>query len=121
MKNKLRIGAATLLVLLAGVPLGAYVTLRQLSNTNAIVQIKWGPGAFPLKWQLNPTITSNVTGTTTPEDALKASFAPWQALTTANLSFTEGAPTAGTVKPGYDKINLITTNVTTAEYGSSAI
>src|SRR6185369_16683460 len=86
-----------------------------------IVQIKWSTGAFPLKWQINPAITGNVSGTATAEDVFKASFATWQAVPSANLSFAELAPTAATVKPGYDKINLLTTNLTPTEYASSAI
>ena len=119
--RRMRIFGAVIIALLLVVPLSAYVTLRQLSNTNAIVQVKWAPGAFPLKWQMNPTVGANVAGTATQEDVLKASFASWQALTSANISFTELGLTAATVKPGYDTINLVTSNVTAAEYGSTAI
>ena len=83
MRGKLRFGFAIALALLIVVPVSAYVTLRQLSNTQAMVQIKWSNGAFPLKWQINPAITSNFSGSTTFEDALKASFATWTAVPTA--------------------------------------
>jgi hypothetical protein len=118
---KLRIVIAIVISTALAVPLCAYVTWRRLSNTSAIVQQKWVPGAFPLRWQMNPTVGANVTGTASQEDTLKASFATWQALTTANISFSEGPLTATNVKPGYDKINLVTSNLTPAEYGSSAL
>jgi Matrixin/Carboxypeptidase regulatory-like domain len=116
---KLRMALIAFVVLLLALPLRAYVTARSLSNTGSIVQERWSPQAFPLQWQMNPIQGPNVTGTAGQEDVFKASFAAWQALTTASISFAEGTPIVKA--PGYDEINLITTNLSASEYGSSAL
>jgi len=110
-----------ILVLAIVVPLWAYVTSRSLSHTGDIVQQKWGPGAFPLQWQINPIQGPKVTGSVGQEDVFKASFATWQALTTASISFAEGPPASASTKPGYDQINLITTNLAPADYPYAAL
>ncbi len=106
---------------LTAVPLWSYVTKRSISNTGAIVQAKWSADAFPIRWQMNPKTGPNVTGSRPQETVFQTSFATWQALTAAKLSFTEGAPTAETVKPGYDQTNLVTTNVAVSDYASGAL
>src|SRR5262245_30462185 len=94
------------------VPMWSYVTKRDLSNTGAIVQVKWY--GFPIRWQMNSVVPANVSGTRSQEAVVQTSFATWQAVSTANLSFTEGGPTDK--KPGYDQVNLVTSNVTSGEY-----
>ena len=105
----------------ASAPVRAYVTSKRLSVAGEIVQEKWRPGAFPLKWEMNPTQGSNVTGARTQADVLRSSFAAWQSLTAANITFTEGATTAATVIPEFDGINLVTTNLTSVQYPTGAL
>lgn len=107
--------------LLLGAPAWAYVTSKSLSSTGAIVQQKWRNAAFPIQWRMNPTRGSNLTGTREQADVLRSSFSAWQSLTTANISFTEGSAASASLKPGFDQINLVTTNVTAADYTSSAL
>jgi hypothetical protein len=111
-----------LVVLVGAAPVSAYVTTKVLSVTGAIVEQKWRTGAFPLPWRMNPTKGPNLTGPREQLDVLRESFQAWQSLTTANLSFVEGPATAPTVKPDMtDDINLVTSNVTAAEYASDAL
>ena len=118
----LRTTLVSLIVSASAIPVFAYVTARTVSTTNTVVQEKWGPNAFPLKWQMNPTIGTNVSGTSAQvESIFQQSFAAWQALTTASISFSESSQTSAGVVPGYDGVNLITTNVTPDEFGSSAL
>jgi hypothetical protein len=108
---------ATVIVL----PAWGYVTKRQLSNTGAPVQMKWSLAAFPIRWQMNSATGANISGSRSQESVVQASFAAWQALATANIGFTQGSSVDGSTKAGYDAINLVSTNVSAAEYGSGAL
>jgi hypothetical protein len=83
---------------------------------------KWAqPLSIP--WRPNPVRPANVTGTTSLETSFRQAFQTWSAVSTATIVFVEG-PIAPTVKPGLDQINLITMDLTTAEwaaYGVDAI
>lgn len=119
MKNRLnlRIRISFAIVVLAmATPVLAYVTGKTLSASGEIVALKWK--SFPVTWRMNPTRGSNVTGAREQADVFRQSFQPWTALTTASISFTEGQTTDATVKPAFDGINVVTTNVTAAEYAS---
>jgi len=73
---------------------------------------------------MNPTRSPNVTGTADFESAFRQAFQAWSAISTATITFTEGQPTAASVKPGLDEVNLITTNLTPSEwavYGVDAL
>lgn len=115
---KKRIGYLIVAALMLAAPLWAYVTSRSLSAAGAIVQQKWRSGVN-IPWRLNPTVGSNVTGTGNQATIIRDSFAAWAALTTATISFAEGTTSAAT--PGFDQINLVSSNVTAAQYGSSAL
>ena len=118
----LRAALITFTIFAVASPLWAYVTAKILApDQTTILQEKWSSKAFPLKWQMNPKVGANISGTVSQETIFQQSFATWQALTTAPLSFTEGSQTDATVVPSYDQINLVTTNVTSDQYGSSAL
>lgn len=113
---------------LVGVLLGAlatpvlgYLPARTITTNGQIVLRKWTSGAFPIEWKMNPTKGSNVSGAREQADVFRASFQTWQSLTTATISFKEGQATAASVKPGFDQINLITTNVTAADFQTDAL
>ncbi len=116
--KRLRIGYLVVAALLLAAPVWAYVTSRSLSSTGTAVQQRWKT-AVGIPYRINPTVGANVTGTGNQTALINSSFAAWAALTTANISFAEGTTTAA--KPGFDQINVITSNVTAADYGSSAL
>ncbi len=118
--KRLRIGYLLVAALMLAAPLWAYVTSRSLSNTGTVVQQRW-KSAVSIPYRINPTKGANVTGSGDQSAIFRASFASWQALTTATISFAEGATTAATVKPGFDQVNLITSNITASDYASSAL
>ena len=53
----------------------------------------WDFNAFPVKWNLNPTTGTNITGSTTVHDIIANSFATWASAPNAGLAgaVTEGA------------------------------
>jgi len=113
---KMAIGAC-----IAAAPVYAYVTAKTLSNVGVAVQSKWRPGAFPIRWQINPVKGANITGTVEQAEVFRTSFFSWQSVGTATVTFIEGAPTPTNIVSSYDNINLITTNITPQQYGSSAL
>jgi carboxypeptidase family protein/matrixin len=91
-------------------PVRAYVIGISRATTGEIVRNRWKSTAFPIVWRMNPVQSSNVTGSRTQAEVFAASFASWQAISSASVSFAQGAPTAANVEPSDDNINLITTN-----------
>jgi hypothetical protein len=72
---------------------------------------------------MNPTRPANITGTNSVDNAFQQAFQTWSAVSTATIGFAEG-PAAGSMKPGLDQVNLITADLTAAEwvvYGVDAI
>ena len=121
MKSFRVLGILGILTLAVAIPVRGYVTSKSLAAIGGVVQQKWRSGSFPLVWRMNPTKGANVTGAREQADVLRQSFQAWQSLTTATISFSEGAPTDAGVKPGFDQINLVTTNLSASDYSSSAL
>ena len=109
-----------LVVLVAATPMSAYIPQTNLID-GSVTAVKWATGAFPITWQMNPTVGSNVTGSREQAVVFRDSFQQWMEVSTALVSFTEGASTNVSVKPGFDQINVITTNVTSADFSSTAL
>jgi hypothetical protein len=110
--KKICIGAILAVCTLSlAMPVRAYVIGFSRSNAGDIVRHRWKSSAFPLTWRMNPVQSAKVTGSRTQADVFKAAFAAWQSVTTASVSFTQGADTAASVQPADDNINLVTTNV----------
>src|SRR5437867_3750989 len=108
MKKVLLAGILTALVLAAANPLRAYVNGKILNGSGAIVLTKWKTTAFPITWQMNPTQGANVTGDRSQAAVFAASFQTWQNLTTASISFTQGANTDASLRsPASDGKNVI--------------
>jgi matrixin/carboxypeptidase family protein len=91
-------------------PLRAYVISMSRATTGEIVRHRWKSTTFPIMWRMNPVQSANVTGTRTQAEVFTASFAAWQSITTASVSFARGSDTAATARPADDGINLVTTN-----------
>jgi hypothetical protein len=110
--KKLYIASILAVVTLAvSIPVRAYVVATSRAGTGEIAQHKWNtPSAFPIRWQMNPVQGANVTGSRTQAQVFEASFAAWQAVSTAAVSFVRGADTDAGTRPGGDNINLVTTN-----------
>ena len=109
-----------LLVLVATTPTVAYIPQTILID-GSVTAIKWATGAFPITWQMNPTVGTNITGSREQAVVFRESFEQWVDVSTALISFTEGTATTASVKPGFDQINVITTNVTSGDFSSSAL
>lgn len=109
---------AILVILILAAPLFAYVTQRDFSSTGQVVLIKWSSGAFPLPWRMNPVVGTNISGSRQQADVVRQSFQAWSSISTASITFAEGATTAASVKPAYDGINLITTNISSSDWAA---
>ena len=108
-------------LLLMTVPLLAYIPQTNLDTNGNVITVRWADSFMPIEWRMNPTVGSNVTGDQTQADVFRNSFQEWAEVTTADVTFNEGAVTDPSLKPGLDLVNLITTNVTTSEFNSTAI
>lgn len=121
--TSLSIGMAIALLAASGVgpPLLGHVPRRSVIS-GQVVTAKWAqPLSIP--WRMNPTQTSNITGTPSVDSAFRQAFQTWAAVPTATIAFAEG-PVTFAGKPGLDGVNLITANVTATEwavYGIDAI
>src|SRR5262245_27825410 len=107
------VGFLCLLPLFVTADVNGYVTSKSRSVTGDIVEHRWK--GFPVIWRMNPKQGPNVTGSRTQAEVLNQSFHAWQSVNTASLSFTQGGNTSETTQPGYDGINLITTNGSVGE------
>jgi hypothetical protein len=113
-----------LITLIAAAPLFGYVTRKSVVTGGLVVTDKWAASSFPITWRMNPARGPNITGSANIEGAFQTAFQTWAAVSTATITFTEGQPTATSVKPGLDQVNLITTNLSPAEwavYGVDAV
>jgi hypothetical protein len=115
MKKILTIAITGILLIAAAAPLHAYVISIFRAPNGPLVQLKWASNSFPIVWHLNPVQSPNVTGSRTQLEVFTASFASWQNISTASVSFAQGADTAASVRPAPDNVNLITTNTTSAD------
>src|SRR5262245_30459528 len=113
MKKLCLVGLLCASALFATAPVRAYVTSKSRSVAGDIVEHKWR--GFPVTWRTNPRQGPNVTGSRTQMDVLNLSFQAWQAVSTASLSLTQGANTSESTRPGFDGINLVTTNTAIGE------
>jgi len=117
--HTLSIGIVALII---AAPLFGYVTRKTLIFGGQAASDKWA--SFPIAWSMNPTRGPNVTGSGDYETAFRQAFQTWASISTATITFSEGQPTAASVKPGLDQVNLITTNLTPSDwavYGVDAI
>jgi len=103
-------------VLLAIITLGStgpawsYVINIIRDDSGNIIRTKWPAGAFPIRWRMNPVQGPNVTGTRTQAEVFAASFATWQGVSTAAITFSQGDPTDPTTRFGADGVNLMSSN-----------
>src|SRR5438477_3600884 len=120
--KKIYIAAILAVVTLAlSIPLRAYVIAISRSPNGDIVRHKWKNSAFPIVWQMNPVQGANVTGTRTQAEVFAASFAAFQSIGTASVSFTQGPFTSASTRPGGDDINLITTNTLASDLSTGVL
>jgi len=105
-------------ILMLASPMMAYLPSRKLVS-GQIVQKKWASSA-PIPWRMNPAVNSDVTGSREPAEVFRAGFQTWQSVSTATVSFSEGAVATAT-KQGFDCSNTISTNLTTSDFASGAI
>jgi len=110
-----------IITLALAAPVRAYVISMSRSTTGDIVRHRWKSTAFPLLWRMNPVQSPNITGNRTQADVFAASFASWQAVTTAWVSFTQGNPTTSSTRPGDDNINLVTTNTLASDFSPGVL
>lgn len=113
LRSSLSIGALALVI---AAPMFGYVPRRSMVVGGQIVINKWASSSFPIVWRMNPTRGPNVTGAAAFEGAFREAFQAWSGIPTATIAFAEGQPVAASMKPAFDQVNLITTNVTLAEW-----
>ena len=110
LRGSLSIG---ILALIIAAPLFGYVPRKSVVGGQTVSN-KWG--SFPITWRMNPARSSNVTGAGDFVSAFRLAFQAWSGISTATISFTEGEAAGGSMKPGLDQVNLITTNLTASEW-----
>src|SRR5438105_2186088 len=71
----------------------------------------WDMSSFPVVWQVNTSVGSNISGASSVSDVMDASFASWLNAPNAAIHATRGSDT-GDSAPGFDggssrNINLV--------------
>src|SRR5690349_10685555 len=100
----------------SAIPGSGYIAQKKLLD-NALLQVRWPSST--ISWRLVPTQPNTITGTRNLSQATDASFATWDAVSTANITLTRGADAASSASFGFDGVNIVKTNVTAAEYASA--
>jgi len=106
----------SILILVVTAPLYSYVAKRDLLS-GVVLPIKWPTAS--ITWVLNPTQGANVTGARSLSTVMQASFDAWDAVTTANFTFTRGID-AVSASIGNDGINVVKMNLAQADYNTIA-
>ena len=117
-RTRIVVAAAFLLMTM---PLLAYIPESNLDSNGNVIAVKWADSFLPITWRMNPTVSPNVTGDREQADVFRNSFQQWMDVTTSDLTFSEGQVTDVSVLPGLDLVNLITTNVSTSDFNSTAL
>ncbi|MBA3915775.1 MAG: matrixin family metalloprotease [Acidobacteriales bacterium] len=79
--------------------------MPQFTGSNAQ---KWSTSSFPIQWNINPTIGSNVSGSTPVTTVINNSFATWLAAPNTTLPASQGASSSVTSESSSPKdVNLI--------------
>ncbi|HWC16200.1 MAG TPA: matrixin family metalloprotease [Terriglobales bacterium] len=86
-------------------PAKSYLAQYSGASGNA-TRARWDFSDFSVQWSLNPASSSNVSGTTTPQDVVAAAFATWTSAPNAAIPISRGADTQVS-SPAFDGINLI--------------
>ncbi|MBI4471604.1 MAG: matrixin family metalloprotease, partial [Acidobacteria bacterium] len=108
---------AILLTLIIVAPLMAYVP-RHILTPSGMALERWSDSTFPIVWRLSSALGSNVTGTRSVADVVRAAFAAWSNEAAARISFSEGATT--TVRDAaLDGVNLV--SVSPSTYDSTTL
>jgi len=120
LRTSLLIGmaVASLGASVVGPPLLGHVPRRSVISGQVVIA-KWAQ-PLSISWRMNPTQTPNITGTAGVGSAFRQAFQTWAAVSTATIAFAEGPMTASG-KPGLDQVNLITANLTAAEWAAYGI
>ncbi len=108
-------------ILLMTMPLLAYIPETNLDSNGNVIAVKWADSFMPITWRMNPTVSPNVSGDREQAEVFRNSFQQWADVTTSDVTLSEGQVTDPSVKPGLDLVNLITTNVTTSDFNSTAL
>ena len=101
-----RFRRAALLIVLLTIPVLAYVPRRVITPAGVAFE-KWADSAFPITWRLSSAPRgANIAGSRALADVARAAFASWAGVTTANVSFAEGAA-ADSTAAALDGVNLV--------------
>lgn len=103
-----RIVALTLALAL-GAPAFAHLPMLTRANGEAVVD-RWDFSSFPVRWNLNPRIGSNVDTARPVADVIAASFQTWIAAPNAALPVSRGADTDASAA-GFDRNSANNTNL----------
>ena len=80
-----------LLLVFAGAIFLAQPSYSYLPNFTAQQPDRWDFSSFPVVWNLNPSIGSNVTGSRSVADIMQTAFNTWAAAPNAALQFSRGS------------------------------
>ncbi len=81
---------------------------------------KWSDSSFPIPWRLNPMKGGNIAGSRELADVIRSSFQSWSSVSTALVSFQEGAPFNG-ADAGFDQINHLSVVPVNYPFGALAV
>lgn len=101
----MRFVRVVLILLIAVIPLAAYVPRRVLTPAGLAFE-RWADSSFPIVWRLNTSKGSNITGTRDLAELVRLSSQAWSSVSTAQVSFSEGDTTT-TANAAFDQVNLI--------------
>jgi len=97
--------AAFFVLILAVSP--AFSWLPQFTGSSSNIN-HWDLTSFPVMWNLNPAMGSNITGNGNVHDAIAASFATWQGAPNTSLQISEGPQSSVTAaSQSTSNVNLI--------------
>ncbi len=117
-RTRMLVAAAAFLMT---IPVLAYIPETNLDSNGNVVAVRWADSFMPIQWRMNPTVSPNVTGDREQAAVFRNSFQQWVDVTTSDLTISEGPVTDPLLKPGLDLVNLITTNVTSSDFNSTAL
>src|SRR5262249_13667418 len=77
--------------LILAVPARSYIPVLTPSVVGTPQAYRWSMASFPLQWNLNPTVGSNITGSQTVQTVMQNSFNSWVQAPNTAITIAQGA------------------------------
>jgi hypothetical protein len=95
------------IALIAAVPAASHLPLFVRPSGGGTPQpFRWDFTSFPVRWSLNPSVRSNISGERSVGQVIEAAFASWTNAPNAAVSVGRGSDSAKASR-GFDGVNLI--------------